>query len=484
MGGGASRPQRNRAGTGTAAGAVEEQDPTENVAPAGGNTAQPLAVNQKRLVCTVTDSKSNAMVNFMSSVKNEDGTEAVAVQSIKKDTSNQNSQTLKFGDVAVLTPNAPRRAIVAAPKSWHDVVSDMVCVDNRTDRAPLTSSLPTAIPTNYSLRTCGGHTCAVRAISCSSDGMQFCSSCVGGKVASYFDAASGKMINEIKGHTEGVVCLSLSRDGKFLITASNDCTVVLWDLNNAKRLREVPISSHINAIAVNDESDTIATCTTEDVVSIWEARSCDPLIMFQRHTGPVLCVAFSRRGGLVASGGANGDLFIWTCLTGEPRFHLTSQSRAPVSSVSFSHDAQRVVSIERDVIHVWDLFTGQNVFSRNVAGKISLRSGGSLLSTTEVNATTPRFTCCQFVAGNLILATTNIRQLLLINPNSGEELLSIDVRAFITCLSSTWNGDIAFLGDSAGNHYRLQLTFGPRDVADFAMMSKPPSKERGRLDRD
>lgn len=464
-------------GAGASKGAVraakhddEQTEPATQLSQAVNTSAS--NPTSKKMICTVIDSKTNAVMSFTSSVKSD-------------------SSVVAQGRL----PNNRRAS--QRRMTWHDAITDIIdvpkCVHLPVHAAvdPFVNALHgrgasagrgVAIPINYAFRACGGLSGPIRAITSSSDGQQFASASLGAKVAHCIDAESGKTINEVKGHTEGICALCLSRDGKFLLTASADCTVILWDLSNSKRLREVPVSSHIHAVTVNDESDTIAAATNEEIVNLWEARSCDPLIMFQRHTGPVVCVAFSRRGGLVASGGTNGDVFVWVCLTGEVRFHLNSGSRIAVSTVSFSHDAQRLISIERDLMVVWDLFTGQKVMTRDINGP--RKSTAPVTVTETTGASTPRFTSALFVAGNLILAATNTKSLVVIHPVTGEDLLAIDLRAYVTCMSATWNSDVIFLGDASGNHYRLQLFFRPKDVIDFNLSSKPPSKEKGRPSTD
>ncbi|MEC4818963.1 MAG: hypothetical protein SAK29_37665 [Scytonema sp. PMC 1069.18] len=46
-----------------------------------------------------------------------------------------------------------------------------------------------------------------------------------------WDVNSGREIKTLNGHTSFVTSLSFSRDGKTLASASNDSTIILWNLD-------------------------------------------------------------------------------------------------------------------------------------------------------------------------------------------------------------------------------------------------------------
>jgi WD40 repeat protein len=353
--------------------------------------------------------------------------------------------------------------------------------------AVFTSKTRYAAPLNFSMKSCGGQSSAVRAIAASADGTLFASVFAGSKSAQYFDGNTGNLIMEIRAHLDPIVAVGHSRDGKFLLTSSADGNVCLWDLNNGKKLREIPVTSQANAIAISDDSDMIATSSTEDFVNLWESKNGEALTMFQRHSGAVYCVAFSRRGGLVASGSQNGEVFVWGAQAGDVRLHIETGARTSVMNVSFSQDSTRLITSDRDVMQVWDLFTGGLVFTRNGTGEITLgEEGKTMHQPTFMTAPKeiPRITCVLFAACNNIVCGLTTKKILVLEPNSGCELLSLDVKALVTCMSTNWSGDVIFVGDYSGNHYRISLAYAHRDVIDFGLNTKPPAKERGKADRD
>src|SRR5207342_3322542 len=50
------------------------------------------------------------------------------------------------------------------------------------------------------------------------------------------DAASGKLMQTLRGHKDAVVCLAFSRDGRRLVTGGADTAVKIWDLDEFREL--------------------------------------------------------------------------------------------------------------------------------------------------------------------------------------------------------------------------------------------------------
>ena len=78
-----------------------------------------------------------------------------------------------------------------------------------------------------------GHTNVVRSVALSRDGKHVLTGS-DDNTAILWEAASGKKIQTFEGHTGPVMSVALSGDGKHVLTGSEDKTAILWKVKAAR----------------------------------------------------------------------------------------------------------------------------------------------------------------------------------------------------------------------------------------------------------
>ena len=201
-------------------------------------------------------------------------------------------------------------------------------------------------------------------------------------------------VARLKDHTDGVLSVPFSPDGRQLLSGSYDNTARLWDIATGNELQAfkghswwvwaAEFSPDGNRITAGQDGKAIVWEGAREARRGSESASSRPpapspyvqLTEFTGHDGAVYTAAFSPDGKLVVTGGYDKLVMIWNPdevqpvdikrLDGQPdakpNYLRLAGHDGPVRSVAFSPNGQLVLSGSEDnTIRVWDVATGETV---------------------------------------------------------------------------------------------------------------------------
>ena len=163
----------------------------------------------------------------------------------------------------------------------------------------------------------------------------------------------------------GVIGMSLSRDGKTLLTAGGDGIIRVWDLPSGQMQRT--LTGHTNAVYIagfSPNEKLIASSSRDTTARIWDFATGRELHKFTGFHCSVKSVVFSPDGKTVAAVGNDGMLKLWDVKTGRELKSLV-HSESPdvdtsVYSVVFGRDGKKIYAGNGDgTISEWDARTGE-----------------------------------------------------------------------------------------------------------------------------
>jgi len=118
-----------------------------------------------------------------------------------------------------------------------------------------------------------------------------------------WDAKTGKLITNLKGHAKIVHCLSWTADGSTLISGSFDFSIRTWNTTTWQQIHV--LTGHtgpVYRIAISPNGPILASASWDHTARLWNLENGLSIGLPLQHPDNVQCVSFSTDGKLLATG--------------------------------------------------------------------------------------------------------------------------------------------------------------------------------------
>ncbi len=203
------------------------------------------------------------------------------------------------------------------------------------------------------LHTITGHNAPVTAALYSPDA-KYIASVGADKVLRLWDAASGAALRTGVGHTGTITALDIAAEGKRIVTGAADRRVKIWDADTAKELLSIDDNpSLVAAVAFRPDGKQIAVGNVDQTIALYDAAG-KLQQRWNAHAVSVNSVAYSPNGQLLASGGNDALVKVWSIANPGVNPVVFAGHSGPVSGVAFRKDNQHVASASADqLVKLW-----------------------------------------------------------------------------------------------------------------------------------
>lgn len=99
-----------------------------------------------------------------------------------------------------------------------------------------------------------------------------------------WDLKTLKLLDRLTGHTRTITCMIKTRNERYLLTGSNDTTVIVWDMENRKIFSKMTAHRHSIksiAVAIIDNKLIAASGSDRGIVYLWDFHQSECKILYQ-----------------------------------------------------------------------------------------------------------------------------------------------------------------------------------------------------------
>src|SRR5713101_2055117 len=111
-------------------------------------------------------------------------------------------------------------------------------------------------------------------------------------------------------HGDFINCVSFSKDGKFIVSGSEDRTLRLWEVATGKENRRLEHRNKVEAGVFLSEDQGLASADGQ-VIHLWNPTSGRKTGELAGHTGQISFLAAIPNSRFLASGGKDKTIRIW-----------------------------------------------------------------------------------------------------------------------------------------------------------------------------
>ena len=164
------------------------------------------------------------------------------------------------------------------------------------------------------------------------------------------------LLRNLEKHSKWIRCLAFSPDGTILASASDDKTVILWNLKTYAPPHILRgHNGWIWSVSFSPDGKILASGSDDKTVKLWNVETGEPITILEGHKDWVWSVSFSPNGKYIASCGADGIINIWNNKT-YTIFKTWKYSNPRIRAITFSPDSNKLASCGDDKkVILWNI---------------------------------------------------------------------------------------------------------------------------------
>lgn len=206
------------------------------------------------------------------------------------------------------------------------------------------------------------HSKPVYSVAFSPDG-KWVLSASGDKTIKLWEIQGGKEVRTFSGHTDAVNSVIFSSNGAQALSGSDDRTMKLWDISSGKNIMTFSCYDRVNVVAMSPVETSVLAGIDRVMIQKFGTVSGKELTSLSGHNSMVLSLVYSPDGKYVLSGSWDKTLKLWNA-DSNTEIRTFNGHSSYVRSVAISPNGKQALSGSEDGnMILWDMGSGKKIRS-------------------------------------------------------------------------------------------------------------------------
>jgi len=162
------------------------------------------------------------------------------------------------------------------------------------------------------------------------------------------------------GHTDEINLATFSPDGRYILTASDDTSIRIWDVETGKMVKH--LEGHTDMVfwtTFSPDGSRIVSASLDNSIRIWDAQTGGNTHVLEGRSEAVCSVLFSPDARYIVSASSDHSVCVWDATTGA-QVHVFNDHSTQAVFAFFSSDGKHILSCsDLGIIIVWDFESRQ-----------------------------------------------------------------------------------------------------------------------------
>jgi len=187
------------------------------------------------------------------------------------------------------------------------------------------------------------------------------------EIADLCSCPSLEELRIFRGHKLSVTTTIISPDDKYIFTASKDCNICKWDVQTGLKVKTIKggrkgteethigHTDHILCMSMSSDGKFLAAGDLNNMIKLWNPDDCSFIHKFKGHRGAVTGVSFRSGSHMLYSCSVDKSVKVWS-VDDLAYVETLYGHNAPITGISSLARERAVTSGGRDrSIHIWKI---------------------------------------------------------------------------------------------------------------------------------